>query len=79
MPWATLPAAVLLLLLAAGPAPVQAARLKSAVQARTPNVTALVRGSLIAMRAVNTAMLSGLVQDAERYVQCCCEPAVGLP
>jgi hypothetical protein len=59
-----LPAAVLLLL-AAGLALVQAARAKSAVPARTPNVTALVRGSLITMRAVKTTMLGGLIQDAE--------------
>jgi hypothetical protein len=58
------PAAVLLL--AAGLPPVQAARAKRAVLARTPNVTTLVRGSLITMRAVKTTMLGGLIKDAER-------------
>jgi hypothetical protein len=72
-----LPAAVLLP--AAGLAPVQAARLNSAVQARTPNVTTLLRGSLIIMRSVKTTMLGGLAQDAERSAQCCCESVVGLP
>jgi len=64
MPWAMLPEAVLLL--AAGPALVQAVRVKNAVLARTPNVTTLVRGLLLIMRAFKTAMLGGLIQDAER-------------
>jgi len=59
-----LPAAVLLL--AAGLALVQAARAKRAVLARTPNVTTLVRGSLLIMRAFKSTMLGGLIQDAER-------------
>ena len=54
------------LLLAAGPALVQAVRVKNAVLARTPNVTTLVRGLLLIMRAFKTAMLGGLIQDAER-------------
>jgi hypothetical protein len=58
------PAAVLLL--AAGLPPVQAARVKSAVLAMTPNVTTLVQGSLLIMRVFKTAMLGGLIQDAER-------------
>jgi hypothetical protein len=53
-------------LLAAGLALVQAARVKNAVLARTPNVTTLVRGLLLIMRAFKTAMLGGLIQDAER-------------
>jgi hypothetical protein len=53
-------------LLVAGLALVQAARVKRAVLTRTPNVTTLVRGSLITMRAFKTTMLGGLIQDAER-------------
>ena len=64
MPWAMLPEAVPLLV--AGLALVQAARVKRAVLTRTPNVTTLVRGSLITMRAFKTTMLGGLIQDAER-------------
>jgi hypothetical protein len=79
MPWVVLPAAVLVLLLAAGLAPVQAARVTRAVPARTPNLRILARGALITMRAVKTPMLGGLIQDAERSAQCCYALPVGLP
>ena len=77
MPWAGLPPAVPLL--AAGLALVQAARAERAVLARTPNMTALARDSLMTMRAVKTTMLGGLIQDAEQSARCCCASAVGLP